>query len=146
MPVTFPHIYLSKPVSEAALAKKRARGLCRHWCCQRVARPGRTDCYTCHSRKTRMKHPDRYAFENLRSSAAKRGIGFELSFEDFVEFVATTGYVEMRGKTPESLSIDRIRNHEPYRVGNLRVLPYGLNVSHAVEGLEVVESETVETW
>lgn len=138
MPPTFPHAYLAKPVSESCRAKKRVRGLCWHWCCKRVARAGRSDCETCNARKKRLSNEDRYAYSNLRASARKRGIGFELSFEDFQEFVATTGYIERRGKEPDSLSIDRIRNWEPYRLGNLRVLSYALNVSHRVEGLEAV--------
>ncbi len=141
---TFPHAYLSKPVSDAAKAKKRARGLCQHWCCKRVARPGRSDCETCCSRKVRLRDPQMYAYKNLKASASKRGIGFELTFQEFKDFVATTGYVENRGKEPHSLSIDRIRNHEPYRIGNLRVLRYDLNVSHKIEGLEAVTADTGE--
>lgn len=141
---TFPHSYLFKPVSDAGKAKKRARGLCQHWCCKRVARVGHSDCQTCCSRKHRLKHPEKYAFKNLRCSARKRGIGFDLTYQQFQEFVATTGYVEHRGKEPHSLSIDRIRNEEPYRVGNLRIMTYGMNVSHKVEGLEAVTADTGE--
>ena len=76
---------------------------------------------------------DRYAYDNLKASARKRGIGFELSFEDFMEFCCVTGYLEQRGKENHSLTIDRIKNDQPYRIGNIRILPYYDNVSHKYE-------------
>lgn len=135
MPCTcsFPHLYLFKEVSVAAKMKKRARGICVSWCCKRVAVLGRTQCPTCRSRLHRLRNPDAYAYCNLRCSARKRGIGFELSFEDFQEFCAVTGYVELRGKNPESLTVDRIKSDQPYRIGNIRIMRYDDNVSHRYE-------------
>ncbi len=80
-----------------------------------------------------MQNDDLYAYHNLKRSARKRGIGFELAFEDFQEFCAITGYLELRGKDPQSLTVDRIKTHLPYCVGNIRILTYADNTSHKYE-------------
>jgi len=135
MPPTFPHAYLFKPVSPKIVAEKKRVGRCVCHGCRRRAETGQRKlrCTTCQSRLKRLIHDDRYAFENLRSSARKRGIEFLLSFDDFMEFVSVTGYLEQRGKDPHSLSIDRIKTDRPYMLGNLRILTYADNVSHKYE-------------
>ena len=80
-----------------------------------------------------MQHDDVYAYHNLKRSARKRGIKFELSFEDFCEFCAITGYLEQRGQDPDSLTIDRIKSDQPYRTGNIRILTHAENSCHHYE-------------
>lgn len=128
----FPHLYLSLPLSEEAQARKRQRGLCIMYRCQRLAEVGqrRAICLTCHSRRKRLANPVAYAFANLRCSARKRGIGFELTFSEFEEFCARTGYAHRRGKEPESLTVDRINRFLPYRADNIRPMTYEANISH----------------
>ena len=135
MPPTFPTAYLFRPVSPELMAEKRSRGRCVCWGCRRRAdkRSRKLRCHTCQSRIKRLQNEDYYAYSNLRSSARKRGIGFELSFEDFQEFCAVTGYIEARGKEPHSLSVDRIKTDLPYTMGNIRILTYADNVSHKYE-------------
>jgi hypothetical protein len=131
---SFPTAYLFKEVSPELIAEKRKRKRCISWGCKRRAgkrKAGR--CETCASRLFRLRNDDRYAYHNLKRSAKKRGIEFELSFEDFMEFCCITGYLEMRGKEPHSLSIDRIKNWLPYTMGNIRILTYADNVSHKYE-------------
>jgi hypothetical protein len=98
-----------------------------------VTRQRKLRCHTCESRLKRLRHDDRYAYENLKSSARKRGIRFDLSFEDFMEFCCITGYLEARGQEPHSLTIDRIKTDRPYTWGNLRVLSHADNSSHRYE-------------
>ncbi len=134
MPPTFPTAYLFHEVSIELATRKRCAGRCVSWGCRRRAakrKGGR--CETCASRLFRLKNDDRYAYNNLKSSAQKRAIPFELAFEDFVEFCATTEYLELRGKEPTSLSIDRIKTDQPYCVGNIRILTYYDNISHRHE-------------
>lgn len=134
MAVTFPHAYLFKEVRPELIAIKRECGKCVSYCCKRRAgrkKGGR--CCTCASRLYRLRNEDRYAFHNLKSSARKRGIKFHLTFEDFQEFCALTGYLEQRGKEPTSLTVDRIKSWMPYQVGNIRILTYADNVSHKFE-------------
>lgn len=134
MAATFPTEYLFREVSASCLADKRSRRVCISWGCKRKAarkRGGR--CETCASRLFRLRNDDRYAYHNLKTSARKRGIGFELAFEDFQEFCAITGYLERRGQEPDSLTIDRVKNHLPYMVGNIRILTHAENSNHAYE-------------
>lgn len=134
MKPTFPTEYLFREVSIELITRKQAAGRCISWRCRRRAAKKKSGrCETCASRLYRLRNDDRYAYHNLRSSARKRGIGFELSFEDFMEFCAVTGYLEARGKDPTSLTIDRIKTSLPYGVGNLRILTYNDNISHEYE-------------
>ena len=130
---TFPHTYLFKQVGQMTVLKKRARGLCVSHGCRRVAEMQKTRCPTCRSRLYRLNNDCRYAYSNLRASARKRGIAFELAYGDFEEFCATTGYLELRGKEDHSLSIDRIDRTKGYVLGNLRPLNYLDNVTHRYE-------------
>lgn len=131
----FPWRYLFKEVSPATRAKKTAQGLCRHHGCRNYARAGRADCDTCKARKRRLKNPQRYAFEQVRESARKRSIGFELTFEEFVQFDQATGYVEAKGRERDSLTIDRIDSSKPYRVDNIRALTWADNCAKKLEGI-----------
>lgn len=135
MPPTFPHLYLSKPIDPKTVAEKKARGRCICHGCRRKAETGQRKlrCTTCQSRLKRLRNDDRYAYNNLKSSARKRGIGFELDFESFMEFCCQTGYLDARGKEPHSLTIDRIKTDRPYQLGNLRILTYADNISHRYE-------------
>jgi hypothetical protein len=131
---TFPSEYLFAEVSIELAAAKRARGRCvSRGCRRRAAKKKGGRCNTCSSRLFRLRDDTRYAFNNLKSSARKRGIPFHLDYETFGEFCAVTGYLEMRGKEPHSFSIDRIRTSEPYQIGNIRILTYADNVSHKYE-------------
>lgn len=80
-----------------------------------------------------MADPLYYAFENLRSSARKRGIQFLLTRAEFKEFCDRTGYLELKGKDPTSLTVDRIDTNGPYSKGNIRPLGYYENISHRHE-------------
>ena len=125
----FPHEYLFKPVNKW----KPAQGRCHHWRCRRVPRPGRKDCYTCDARKARLRNPVRYAFKNLKASAAKRGIAFLLTFDQFAQWAKDTNYVALRGKDDTSLSCDRRDTNGPYSIDNIRIMTYAENVSHVHE-------------
>lgn len=131
----FPFAYLFKEVSEKTRVFKLNRGKCKHWGCQRDARPGRSDCETCHSRKYRLKNPTRYHFAQVRDSAAKRGIQFLLTFDEFLQFCFRTGYLERKGRELDSLTIDRIDPSKPYQFDNIRVLTWRENCFHMVEGM-----------
>lgn len=136
MAATFPTAYLFKEVSPALIAEKKKRRRCvSHGCRRRAAKKKGGRCETCASRLFRLRHDDYYAWRNAKDAAKKRGIPFNLSFEDFQEFCAITGYLEMRGREPTSMTIDRIKNWMPYQVGNIRILTHADNSSHAYEAV-----------
>ena len=138
---TFPTHYLTLPTHP----EKRARGRCISHGCRRPAaakKGGR--CETCASRLFRLSHDSHYAYHNLKTSARKRGIEFLLSFEDFEEFCAVTGYLERRGWNPEDWTIDRIKTDLPYQTGNLRILTNADNASHKYE--EYADAARARSW
>lgn len=84
-------------------------------------------CYRCEKRRWYLRHPIEYRFARLKMDSKRRGIGFELTIEDFREFCNLTGYHVKSGCTPESLTIDRIRPGEPYKRGNIRIATHQIN-------------------
>lgn len=133
---TFPHAYLFKEVSPRTAARKYHGGLCKHWGCNNATRNETArDCSTCNSRKQRLRKPAQYAFQQVRESARKRNIPFNLTFAQFKEFDRQTGYVEAKGKSSESLTIDRINSDKGYEFGNIRALTWLENCSKKVEGM-----------
>jgi len=64
-----------------------------------------------------------YAYQNLKVSARKRGIGFFLTFEWFKDFIMGTDYLTSKGRNREGLTIDRKERHLGYAEGNLAVIP-----------------------
>lgn len=81
-----------------------------------------------HSRRyQRDTNPIRYVYHALKSNARRRGKVFTLTLAEFEAFCAETGYMEKRGKTGKSASIDRIDNSRGYEAGNLRILSLSEN-------------------
>lgn len=109
--------------------------------CRRVAEVGKTKCHTCQSRIKRIRNPLTYAFENLKRSARKRGIEFLLSRAEFKAFCDKHGYLEKKGKLPESLTIDRERKDGPYSAANIRPMSYIDNISHKFENGEAYKPD-----
>ena len=95
-------------------------------CCNDV-RPSTRYCYSCLQRHYKEKHPLRYCYNTLRSNAKRRYKGFGITFAEFEQFCKDTGYIEGKGKTKTSLSIDRIYNFQGYDFTNMRVLTLSAN-------------------
>jgi len=129
----FPHIYLTKVVSEKTRLSNIRAGVCIHWGCARLARPGRKDCPTCHSRKHRIKHPLKYAYSNIKDCARVRKVVFNLTINEFVSFCTRTDYLNKKGKEHYDLTIDRIDSSKPYQADNIRVLSWIDNCSRKLE-------------
>lgn len=72
------------------------------------------------------------AYQTLKYNATRRGVYFDLTFEEFNEFAYEYEYMKGRGRSSRSYTVARIEEDEPlpgYTRGNLRVLPGGLNKS-----------------
>lgn len=110
-------------------------GLCKHYGCRNRSRKGRHDCETCKSRKRDIKHPEKRAYKNLKISAKKRDIPFELTYEEFLEFDRQTDYVASKGRGLESLTVDRIHSFKGYSTDNIRALTLSENCAKIVEGM-----------
>lgn len=77
----------------------------------------------------RWNNPERNAYNNLKSSAAKRKIIFNLTYEEFLAFIATNNYVDEKGVTKTCLHVDRVVDALGYVAGNLQLLTNSENVA-----------------
>ena len=84
-------------------------------------------CSKCRSRRWKETNPVKYSFSKLRNRAKERGHDFALTFEEYTEFVHATDYWKNRGKTAQSLSINRIRPEEGYHAGNIEAITLSMN-------------------
>ena len=90
-------------------------------CSKRFAEKGKT-CLACLKATWRSKYPELSAYHNLKTNAKRRGKEFGLTFGQFVEFCHKTDYIGGKGKTAQSLTIDRIDNEKGYTLDNIRTL------------------------
>jgi cobalamin biosynthesis protein CobT len=111
-------------------ARTRAKGICIVKGCKRVA-IGKF-CNSCRVKDWRFKHPVEYAYSNLKNRAKQRGIPFEISLQDFKSFCHKTQYIAGKGRTANSLSVDRIDQSKGYVKGNLQALTLSENVKKYV--------------
>jgi hypothetical protein len=92
---------------------------------ERVAQ--RTFCHKCRQRKYRSNHPLRAWYQNLKTNAKRRGKPFTLTLEQFSDFCKQTGYDEKKGRTADSLSVDRINASEGYHAWNIQAITLSEN-------------------
>lgn len=96
-------------------------------CLKNKAAHNRTKCASCEKRLQREKYPVKAAYYDLRTNAKRRGIFFDLTLEQFEKFCFKTEYLQGKGKTAESYSVDRIIESKGYTDGNLQVLTLSEN-------------------
>lgn len=107
--------------------KRKIRlGLCFTPFCRKKPKRGHI-CSTCARRKWAEKHPEKYAFCNLRGNARRRDKDFTLTFEQFKTKIEGTEYMENRGRTKLCWSIDRFWNEHGYHDWNVRVVTVSYN-------------------
>ena len=99
-------------------------------CADRCGKPkGEKDrfCPKHRKRYDKENNPISYVFNILKSNARRRGKSFELTIQEFTSFCIETGYIEKRGKTGKSASIDRIDSSKGYHIENIRVISLSEN-------------------
>jgi len=70
------------------------------------------------TQRWKLKNPKRYAYLGQRHTSKQRGIEFNLTFEEFVEFWGDD--FSCRGtKNPEDLQMCRYDDEGPYQIGNI---------------------------
>jgi len=117
------------------LRKTPVPGKCRVAYCRKPPRdlrhrPRSTQLCGSHAKEQwRLDNPTHAAFDNLRASARKRKIPFDLTLEEFLLLVEATRYVDDKGKQRHCLHIDRIDVAIGYTLDNLQVLTCGDNVA-----------------
>ena len=114
------------------LRNKDPKICCAHGCKNKRAT---NDNLCCKHRKRRKKENDPigYTFDTLRSNAKRRGKVFTITLEYFRQFCEDTNYIELKGKSSHSASIDRKKAHLGYEPGNLQVLSLSDNTKKQFE-------------
>lgn len=101
---------------------KKTRGLCVMPGCTKPRGSERALCYMHKSRKEAIDNPIGYTFNALRNNAKRRHKKFSITLDEFKVWVAQTGYMDKKGKTGLSMSIDRPNNSKGYEIGNMRMM------------------------
>ena len=69
----------------------------------------------------------RDAWQHLKDNSKRRGVYFDLTFEEFAEFCYEYKYLIGVGRSKTSYSVDRIIEELGYTAGNIHVLPLADN-------------------
>lgn len=104
-------------------------GECCAYRCKNSCKKNDRFCAKHRHRYTKEVNPVNYVYDTLRCNAHRRGKLFTISKEYFIKFCEETGYLEKRGKTGKSASIDRIDPNKGYEEGNIQVLSLSANSS-----------------
>jgi hypothetical protein len=95
--------------------------------CKNEAPLGRKMCNTCKSKIFRSKDQVRYFLANLKRSAIKRHIPFNLELEEFRAWTIKENFRFGIKKHGDRDSVDRIRNNEGYHINNIQKLTVSQN-------------------
>lgn len=95
--------------------------------CRNEANQGQY-CYKHTKQRYKENNLERYTYNVLKNNAKRRGKDFQLTFDEFCQFLQKTEYLVGRGRTKESLHIDRIDETKGYSIDNIQVLTNSENV------------------
>lgn len=87
------------------------------------------------ARKWAEKNPERAAFKSQRNSAAKRGIQFMLSFDQWWGIWQASGKWEQRGKLEGQYVMARFGDSGPYAIDNVRICTKAENREEYISAL-----------
>lgn len=111
--------------AKAKQPKKKGTGPCRL-----CGRPSKTAvCGVCSKKEWRRKYPMKASFQTRKYNADRRGIFWDLTFEQFEKFAYETKLIQGAGRSSTSYTVDReIEGKTPgYTLSNIQVLPSGIN-------------------
>jgi hypothetical protein len=97
-----------------------------HRCTRKVK--ARALCWKHYRRVIRQENPVKYAWQNLKDNAKRRGKEFTLTLEEFEKFAVKTAYMHRKGRGRFSYTIDRIDPEKGYTPDNIQVLTNSDNV------------------
>lgn len=106
---------------------KKTKRLCIAYRCSNEHSPKDRFCSKHSKRYQKYKNPYKYAFHQKKYRAIERGIEWKLTLDEFIEFCDQNNYMETKGKTKTSASIDRIDPNKGYEIGNLQILSLSEN-------------------
>jgi hypothetical protein len=83
-------------------------------------------------REWQTKNPERHAYNSHKYHAKRRGIGFNLTFEEWMTIWTESGKWELRGVRRGCYVMARFGDVGPYAIGNVKIILHEIN---SVEGL-----------
>lgn len=100
-------------------------------------------CWKCRSKMLKESQPVTYVLNAIRQRAKQRKIPFDITLKQFRKFCLDTRYIELRGRNPDSASIDRIDHDKGYHIWNIQIKPFRENCTngHVVPGRETKQNE-----
>lgn len=101
--------------------------------CRKQAIKNRRKCSACVQRAYRKSHPIRASYQCLKDNAKRRGKFFDLTLEQFTEWCHKEDYIQGKGRTKESYSIDCIVPSRGYTIDNLQRLTVSDNAKKGVK-------------
>lgn len=110
-------------------AKKKEGKQCCAYACKNapVAKKGGL-CHKHYARKLRERDPVYARFNQFKSNATRRGKPVEIDLEFFRKFCDDTGYIVIPGMRGRNATIDRIKNSEGYKPGNIQLMTHRQNI------------------
>jgi|SRR6478736_10491681 len=106
--------------------QKYEKGLCIEPFCKSKQGNG-SRCHKHIRQRFQEKNPIKHVFMYMRQNARRRGKKWELTFRQFCRFVKRENYMELKGKTPKSMTIDRKKNHLGYTKDNIQAVTLSFN-------------------
>ena len=103
-------------------APSKSSGLCVVKFCRKKRKRGRKLCHGHHMELWRRRNPCHAAWATLRDRSKRKKLPFMLTYQEFFEIAEATGYLSGRGRSPSSLTLDRIDPRLGYALGNVRVI------------------------
>lgn len=100
-------------------------------------------CWKCRARMFKESQPATYVLNALRNRARKRKIPFTITLVQFREWCVATRYLELRGRNPDSATIDRIDHDKGYHIWNIQIKTFLENCTngHVVPGRDCKQNE-----
>lgn len=104
------------------IPSKKKKGLCVAYRCKNKHTPKNRFCSKHNHRYQKYKNPYKYCYHQKRGRTIERGIEWNLTIDEFIEFCDEHNYLDNKGRTKTSASIDRIDPSKGYEKGNLQIL------------------------
>lgn len=119
-----PLIFVKEPI----LSKKISAGICICAMCSRPVAKHRKICHTHINDQYKEKNPIRYAYKVLKNNAKRRKVGFSITIDEFIKFCDENNYMELKGVSASSYTIDRKKSEQGYTYDNMQILFNSQNV------------------
>jgi hypothetical protein len=106
---------------------KKKKGLCVAYACKNKHSVRDRFCSKHSKRYQKHANPYNYVYGQKKFRALERGIKWNISLDEFIDFCEKTNYLALKGKSADSASIDRIDPNKGYEVGNIQILTLSEN-------------------